>query len=53
MPGASYAVFTFSTPYGNNTFFLTELDEDYGGRLPSKVIIYDLNSPDDIYYKSR
>lgn len=51
--GAPYAVFTFSTPYGNNSFYLTELDEDYGGRLPSKVIIYDMNSPSDIYYKSR
>lgn len=48
---APYAIFTFSTPYGNHTFFLTELDEDYGGRLPSRIVIYDVNDPSNLYYK--
>lgn len=49
--GAPYAIFSFSSPYGKITFFLTELDEDYGGRLPSKVVIYDMNDPKTLYFK--
>lgn len=51
--GAPYAIFSFSTPYGRYTFFLTELDEDYGGRLPSKYVIFDLADTETLYYKSR
>lgn len=49
--GIPYALFSFSAPYGDVTFYLTELDEDFGGRLPDKVIIFDLNDPDNLFYK--
>lgn len=51
--GAPYAIFSFSTPYGRSTFFLTELDEDYGGRVPSKYVIFDLEDTETLYYKLR
>lgn len=49
--GAPYAIFSFSSPFGNHTFFLTELDEDYGGRLPSKIVIFDVADPSNLYFK--
>lgn len=48
--GGPYAVIFVSGPYGHTSLYLTELDTDYG-HLKSRVVIFDVNDKNNLYYK--
>lgn len=49
--GGPYAIISVSGPYGNTSLYLTELDTDYG-HLNSRVVIFDVNERNKLYYKA-
>ena len=51
--GGPYAVISVGGPYGHTSLFLTELDSDFGGRLKSKIVIFDVNDRNNMFYKTR
>lgn len=50
--GGPYAIISVSGPYGHTSLYLTELDTDYG-HLDSRVVIFDVNDKNNLYYKTR
>lgn len=50
--GGPYAIISVSGPYGYTSLYLTELDTDYG-HLNSRVVIFDVNEQNNLYYKTR
>lgn len=51
--GGPVAVISVNGTSGHTSLVLTELDTDYGGRLKSKIVIYDVNDPNNLFYKTR
>ena len=49
--GGPFALISVSGPYGHTSLFLTELDTDYGHQN-SRVVIFDVNDKNNLYYKT-
>lgn len=49
--GGPYAIVSVSGPFGHTSLYLTELDTDFG-HLNSRVVIFDVNDPNTLYYKN-
>ena len=46
-----YAIISVTGPYGHTSLFLTELETDYG-YLSSRVVIFDVNDEDNLFYRT-
>lgn len=49
--GGPYGIVSVTGPYGHTSLFITELDNDMGGALRSRIVLFDVNDPGNLFYK--